>query len=155
MQSRESNKMVDIVDRKTRSRMMSKIKGKNTKPEVAVRQYLHRKGYRFRLHRKDLPGNPDIVLPSRMIAIFVHGCFWHRHRGCKKTTTPSTNRAFWERKFKDNVNRDERNTQALQKLGWAVMVIWECEVNDQGLETIAAKVESIPQKMKMSSTKRT
>ncbi|SOB56978.1 XorII very short patch repair endonuclease [Pseudodesulfovibrio profundus] len=134
---------------------MSKIKGKNTKPEVAVRQYLHRKGYRFRLHRKDLPGNPDIVLPSRMIAIFVHGCFWHRHRGCKKTTTPSTNRAFWERKFKDNVNRDERNTQALQKLGWAVMVIWECEVNDQGLETIAAKVESIPQKMKMSSTKRT
>lgn len=126
--------------------MMSKIKGKNTKPEVSVRQYLHRKGYRFRLHRKDLPGSPDIVLPSRMIAIFVHGCFWHRHRGCKKTTTPSTNRSFWERKFEDNVNRDERNTQALQKLGWTVMVIWECEINEQSLETIAAKIESIPKR---------
>lgn len=125
---------------------MSKIKGKNTKPEVSVRQYLHRKGYRFRLHRKDLPGSPDIVLPSRMIAIFVHGCFWHRHRGCKKTTTPSTNRSFWERKFEDNVNRDERNTQALQKLGWTVMVIWECEINEQSLETIAAKIESIPKR---------
>lgn len=80
----ESNKMTDMVDRKTRSRMMSKIKGKNTKPEIAVRQYLHRKGYRFRLHRKDLPGSPDIVLPSRMIAIFVHGCYWHRLMGAIK-----------------------------------------------------------------------
>lgn len=120
--------MADIVDRVTRSRMMSGIRGRNTRPEMAVRRHLHAAGFRFRLHRKDLPGKPDIVLPRHKVAIFVHGCFWHRHEGCPKATTPSSNIEFWQKKFVDNVARDARDRAALESLGWRVLVVWECEL---------------------------
>lgn len=129
--------MADIVDLKTRSRMMSGIKGKNTKPEMLVRRHLHRKGLRFRLHRKDLPGKPDLIFPGRMVALFVHGCFWHRHEGCPKATTPSTNRRFWEKKFSGNVSRDKRVKDELEQLGWKVLVIWECQLSTEKLDELA------------------
>lgn len=122
--------MADIVDRSTRSRMMSGIRAKNTKPERAVRSYLHSKGFRFRLHQTRLPGKPDIVLPKYRVAIQVHGCFWHRHDGCRYAYKPSSNRAFWERKFLENVRRDARTTKALRALGWKVVVIWECQASE-------------------------
>src|SRR4051812_7398106 len=102
----EAAKSMDIVDRTTRSRMMSGIRNKNTRPEIAIRQALHAAGYRFRLHRRDLPGSPDIVLPRHRIAVFVHGCFWHRHLGCRFATSPKTNQDFWNTKFAANVARD-------------------------------------------------
>lgn len=107
---------------------MSRIKSKDTAPEMRVRSALHRAGYRFRLHVKDLPGKPDIVLPKYKTVIFVHGCFWHRHKGCSNATMPSTNQAFWKEKFKRNVERDKREQAELNKLGWKVLVVWECEV---------------------------
>lgn len=107
---------------------MSRIKGKNTRPERIVRSLLHRMGYRFRLHGKDLPGRPDIVLPKYRAVIFVHGCFWHRHRRCRNCTTPTNNRVFWVKKLEGNVARDRVNARALRKLGWKVVVVWECEV---------------------------
>jgi DNA mismatch endonuclease (patch repair protein) len=107
---------------------MSRITGRDTAPERALRSALHRAGLRFRLHRRDLPGRPDIVLPSRRLAIFVHGCFWHRHEGCRFTTTPTTNAEFWQRKFASNTTRDAANVAALEALGWRVIVAWECEV---------------------------
>ena len=107
---------------------MSRIRSKNTKPELIVRSLLHRMGFRFRVNRKDLPGTPDIVLPKYKTVIFVHGCYWHRHPGCKGATTPSTRREFWEKKFRDNVDRDSRNQRDLRKAGWKVIVLWECEV---------------------------
>jgi DNA mismatch endonuclease (patch repair protein) len=119
--------MTDIVDRRTRSRMMSGIRGKNTKPERVVRSCLHRMGYRFRLNRKDLPGRPDIVLPKYMTVVFVHGCFWHRHPGCKYAYRTKSNVLFWKKKFRENVARDRRNESALRKQGWHVIVVWECE----------------------------
>ncbi|NNJ14574.1 DNA mismatch endonuclease Vsr [Pseudomonas putida CSV86] len=119
---------MDIVDTATRSRMMAGIKGRNTKPEVFVRRFLHANGYRFRLHRRDLPGSPDIVLPKFMTCIFIHGCFWHRHPGCRYATVPKTNADFWEKKFGSNVERDMRNKAALEEAGWSVLIIWECEI---------------------------
>ena len=119
---------MDRISPEQRSKNMSAIKGKNTKPEVMVRQLLHRLGYRFRLHRKDLPGSPDIILPKYKTAIFVNGCFWHRHTDCKYASTPNTNRDFWEIKFSENVERDKRNYAALRTLGWKVLIIWECEI---------------------------
>ena len=110
-----------------RSRNMSAIKSKNTKPEIAVRKILHSMGYRFRLHRKDLPGSPDIVLPKYKIVIFVHGCFWHRHKDCKYSTTPKTRREFWENKFKANLKRDLEIQEKIKNLDWRSVVIWECE----------------------------
>lgn len=118
---------MDIVDKATRSRMMAGIGGRNTKPEVLIRRALHGAGFRFRLHRRDLPGSPDIVLPKHRVAIQVHGCFWHRHANCQFTTFPSTNAEFWRKKFRDNVQRDSRKKRALQRLGWKVYTIWECE----------------------------
>ena len=112
-----------------RSKNMSAIKSKNTKPEIAVRKILHSMGYRFRLHRKDLPGSPDIVLPKYKIVIFVHGCFWHRHENCKYASTPKTRKEFWENKFNKNIKRDKKNFKELKKLNWKVLVIWECELN--------------------------
>jgi len=109
---------------------MSHIKGKNTKPELAVRSILHRHGYRFRLHRKDLPGNPDIVLPKHKTVIFVHGCYWHRHGGCRFAYTPKSRVEFWTKKFKENVKRDRKNLAALEGLGWKISVIWECELRN-------------------------
>ena len=107
---------------------MSRIKGKNTRPEILVRSILHRLGFRFRLHAKNLPGRPDIVLPKYKTVIFVHGCFWHRHRGCKNCTTPTNRREFWITKLEGNAARDKLHRKALQKLGWRTLVIWECDV---------------------------
>ena len=109
---------------------MSRIRSGDTKPEIVVRSLLHRMGYRFRLHRRDLPGKPDIVLPKHRTVIFVHGCFWHRHRGCKRCTTPSTNQDYWLEKLKGNAERDRKNKRLLKKLGWKVGIVWECETND-------------------------
>ena len=111
-----------------RSRNMSAIKSKNTKPEIAVRKLLHSLGYRFRLHRKDLPGSPDIVLPKYKTVIFVHGCFWHRHENCKYATTPKTRKEFWEKKFRENINRDNLNQANLSLKGWKIIIIWECQL---------------------------
>lgn len=122
------HEIVDAPPTVFRSALMGKVKGRNTRPEVKVRRAIHSSGFRFRLHRKDLPGRPDIVLPRHQLVIFVHGCFWHRHAGCKMTTTPKTRRAFWEEKFAANVLRDQRNIDDLKKLGWRVATIWECEV---------------------------
>ena len=122
------------MDRHTpeqRHRNMAAVKGKNTKPEIAVRKLLHKLGYRFRLHRKDLPGKPDIVLPKYKTVIFIHGCFWHRHAGCKYASTPSSNTVFWEKKFEENVARDRKNIEKLETLGWKVITIWGCEVNEE------------------------
>lgn len=108
---------------------MARIGSKDTKPELAVRKLLHGLGYRYRLHRRDLPGTPDICFPGRRKAIFVHGCFWHRH-GCRRTTTPSTRAAYWQQKFDRNVVRDRRALTDLDELGWETLVVWECEVAD-------------------------
>ena len=114
-----------------RSRNMSAIKSKNTKPEIKVREILHSMGYRFRLHRKDLPGSPDIVLPKYKTVIFVHGCFWHRHENCKYASTPKTRQEFWEAKFRENINRDKLNQENLSSKGWKIIIVWECEIKDK------------------------
>lgn len=118
--------VADIVDSKTRSRMMSGVRGKNTKPEVLVRKALTLKGYRYRLHSKDLPGQPDIVMPERRIAIFVHGCFWHQHEGCRLAKMPSTRPEFWAAKLGANVARDRNAVSRLIDQGWRVLQVWEC-----------------------------
>jgi len=117
-----------------RSRNMSAIKSKNTKPEIAVRKLLHSMGFRFRLYRKDLPGSPDIVLPKYKTVIFVHGCFWHRHENCKYASTPKTRQEFWEAKFRENINRDKLNQENLSSKGWKIIVVWECEINDKDFD---------------------
>lgn len=118
------------MSKEERSRMMSRIRGKDTRPEKQVRSLLHGMGYRFRLHRKDLPGHPDIVLPKYRTVILVHGCFWHRHRGCKYAYQPKSRVGFWRKKFRENVERDKRNMKALGDLGWNVVVVWECELSE-------------------------
>ncbi len=119
---------MDTLTSERRSWNMSRIRGENTKPELAVRSVLHRMGYRFRLSNKTLPGKPDIVLPKYRAVIFVHGCFWHRHQGCKYTYTPKSRLDFWEQKFEGNIMRDENNLSLLQKEGWLPIVVWECEI---------------------------
>lgn len=119
---------MDRVSKECRSYIMKCVPQKNTKPEIRLRQLLHRAGFRFRLHRKDLPGRPDLVLPKLGVAIFVHGCYWHRHPNCVKATVPASNRAFWRKKFQDNVNRDARTKSQLEVLGWRVIIVWECEI---------------------------
>lgn len=119
---------MDIVTREQRSRMMSGIKGKNTKPELLLRSALHAQGFRFRIQRKDLPGKPDIVLPKYKTIIFVHGCFWHRHPGCKYAYTPKSNVEFWTNKLEGNVTRDRLTEQTLEEMGWRVLIVWECEI---------------------------
>ncbi|WP_219847778.1 very short patch repair endonuclease [Burkholderia multivorans] len=128
--------MVDVVDKETRRRMMSGIRAKNTKPEMLVRKVLFAAGYRFRLHRRDLPGVPDVVLPSHKVAIFVHGCFWHRHAGCGFATSPTTNAAFWHAKLSGNVERDTRAIEALKEAGWRVLVVWECATKGKSAEAV-------------------
>jgi len=123
--------MTDIVNSKRRSELMAGIRSRDTAPELAVRRAAHRMGLRFRLHRKDLPGRPDLVFPKHRLAVFVHGCFWHRHEGCKISHIPKTRTAYWKEKFERNVARDKRNQQALQALGWRVIVVWECEAADR------------------------
>ncbi|TCN22837.1 T/G mismatch-specific endonuclease [Sinorhizobium americanum] len=114
-----------------RSALMAKIKGKNTRPEIAVRRELHALGARFRLHRRDLPGRPDIVMPARKLAVFVHGCFWHRHENCRMASDPKTRQEFWAAKFNDNIARDKRNLSDLESLGWEVRIIWECQTRQR------------------------
>jgi DNA mismatch endonuclease (patch repair protein) len=120
----------DKLTPQRRSWNMSRIKGKDTKPELIVRSLLHKMGYRFRLHVTDLPGRPDIVLPKYKTVIFVHGCFWHQHKGCKKSTTPTNRREFWAAKLEGNAARDKRHRGALEKLGWRCLVVWECQLPD-------------------------
>lgn len=122
--------MADVVDKATRSRMMSGIQGKNTKPELLVRKYLHGRGLRFRLHAKELPGKPDLVFPKYKAVVFVHGCFWHQHLGCKYATRPQTRTEFWNHKLSENVKRDSYQMAALKGLGWRVFVVWECELQE-------------------------
>lgn len=107
---------------------MSRIKGKNTTPEILLRKHLHKAGYRFRLHAFNLPGKPDIVLKKYKTVIFVHGCFWHRHKNCPNTTTPKTNIAFWSAKFRKTVERDRAKQVELEKIGWQVITVWECQI---------------------------
>ena len=125
--------MVDIVSRRRRSEIMARIGPRDTAPELAVRRIAHQLGFRFRLHRKDLPGCPDLVFPRHRVAAFVHGCFWHRHPGCKYCYTPKTRLPFWTEKFTKNVARDKRNRKELRALGWRVLTIWECEVGNERL----------------------
>ena len=113
-----------------RSALMARVRGKHSKPEIIVRRAAHGLGYRFRLHCRNLPGTPDLVFPRLRKAILVHGCFWHRHRGCHRTTTPKTRAAYWQDRFDDNVQRDKRICKRLKAEGWDVLVVWECETFD-------------------------
>jgi DNA mismatch endonuclease (patch repair protein) len=121
---------MDIVDKARRSAMMAGIRGKDTGPELMVRRAAHALGYRFRLHRRDLPGSPDLVFPARKKVIFVHGCYWHRHDGCRYATVPKSNSEFWAEKFEKNMARDRRVLEELAGLDWDAMVVWECETRD-------------------------
>ena len=121
-----------------RSRNMSAIKSKNTKPEIKVRKLLHSMGYRFRLHSKDLPGSPDIVIPKYKTVIFVHGCFWHRHENCKYASTPKTRKEFWNKKFTENKKRDSEIQEKIKILDWRSVVIWECETKN--IENLRDKI---------------
>lgn len=122
--------MADIVSPARRSVMMGGIRAKGTKPELTVRGAAHRLGYRFRLHVRGLPGSPDLVFPRRKLALFVHGCFWHRHKRCRYSYNPKSNVEFWKGKFKTNVARDRRVRGELEAMGWRVAIIWECETLD-------------------------
>lgn len=124
--------MTDSVDAQTRSRVMSKIRGKNTRPEMVVRRLVFSLGLRYRLHRRDLPGTPDMVFAKRRKVIFVHGCYWHRHAGCKFARLPKSHLDFWLPKLQSNVERDARNIIALEQSGWRVLTLWECELSDIG-----------------------
>ena len=130
--------MTDSLSRERRSWNMSRIRSKNTRPELVVRSLLHRMGYRFRLHQKGMPGRPDIVLPKYQTVVFVHGCYWHRHPGCRFAYTPKSREEFWQHKFRKNVARDKANRTDLAALGWNVVIVWECETRE--LDVLARKV---------------
>ena len=122
--------MTDKLTPARRSANMARIRSKNMKPEMVVRSAAHRLGYRFRLHRQDLPGKPDLVFPSRRAVIFVHGCFWHLHRGCREGRIPDSRQDYWRPKLTGNVKRDKQNRKKLVEMGWRVLTIWECEIAD-------------------------
>nr|WP_319776211.1 very short patch repair endonuclease [uncultured Sphaerochaeta sp.] len=132
--------MTDIYSKIKRSKIMSKISGKNTKPEIIIRKIAHKLGHRFRLHRKDLPGKPDIVFPKYKKVIFVNGCFWHGHKNCSRSTLPITRKKFWQEKIGANKRRDKRNKAALTKLGWSYLVIWQCEIKNSTFSKIENKI---------------
>jgi len=121
---------MDILTAQQRSELMSRIRAKDTRPELLVRSVVHRLGFRFRLHVRNLPGRPDIVLPKYGTVVFVHGCFWHQHRGCNLAYVPKTRVRFWRTKFASNVERDQRDVAALRRLGWRVITVWECETDN-------------------------
>ena len=121
---------MDIISPARRSQLMSRIRGADTRRELIVRRLVHSLGYRFRLHRRDLPGSPDLAFPSRRKVVFVHGCFWHRHSGCRLAYTPKSNREFWVKKFATNRVRDRRAIRQLRAAGWDALIVWECEVDD-------------------------
>lgn len=135
--------MTDIVSPERRSEMMRRIRSEGTSPELTVRRYLHALGYRYRLHAKDLPGSPDIVFRSRRLAIFVHGCYWHRHPDCRLAYTPKSRTEFWEDKFRANVRRDRRTAAQLEELGWRILVVWECDVRAGRLDWIIDAIEEV------------
>lgn len=130
---------MDVFKKGKRSWIMSRVKGVDTAPERIVRSFIHKMGFRFRLHRKDLPGDPDIVLPRHRKIIFVHGCFWHGHRNCPRAKKPTTNIAFWNKKIDTNVARDKINLRTLRKLDWDVLTIWQCELRN--MARLTARVE--------------
>jgi DNA mismatch endonuclease (patch repair protein) len=135
--------VTDIVDKKTRSRMMAGIRAKDTKPEMALRRLLHARGFRYKLHDKKVPGRPDLVFPKYKAVIFVHGCFWHRHELCRYATIPSTRQEFWLRKFEANVSRDIEVQAKLSASGWRVAVVWECALRkNKQLEAVAEVVSA-------------
>lgn len=142
--------MVDVVDAATRSRMMAGIRSKNTKPEIQVRRYLHAQGFRFRLHDKNLPGKPDLVLPKWKAAIFVHGCFWHWHE-CRYFKLPQTNTEFWRVKLSANKLRDEASCTQLGALGWRVFIVYECALRDDAEKSLESLVASISGDTKLTS----
>jgi|GEM_PF-249191 len=128
--------MIDTLSRKQRSKAMSKVRGADTKPEWILRCGLHGLGFRYRLRNTHLPGRPDLVFPKYRAVIFVHGCYWHRHAGCKDASTPKSNVAFWTRKFAENVERDRRTELEIAERGWRLMVVWECELIERTVETV-------------------
>ncbi|MEP0708846.1 MAG: DNA mismatch endonuclease Vsr [Parvibaculum sp.] len=130
--------MVDRLTPKRRSWLMSRVRGRDTTPEMAVRRVAHALGYRFRLHRRDLPGSPDLVFTRFRAVVFVHGCFWHHHRNCPKATIPKTRTDFWREKFRVNRQRDKRVLRKLAQLGWRPLVVWECETKDR--EALASRL---------------
>jgi len=131
--------MTDVFSQEERSWIMSRVKGRDTKPEILVRSFIFRMGFRFRIHRSDLPGTPDIVLPRHSMVIFVHGCFWHGHKHCPRSKRPTTNKNFWNEKLDGNIKRDERYRRVLRQMGWKVLIIWECETKNP--EKLLRKLE--------------
>jgi DNA mismatch endonuclease (patch repair protein) len=129
---------VDTFSPEKRSDIMRRVRSTDTMPERKVRSLLHKLGYRFRIHRLDLPGKPDIVLPKRSAVVFVHGCFWHRHQGCPHATTPTSRQEYWLPKFRRTIDRDWKNQEELQRRGWNVIVVWECETKD--MQKLAAQL---------------
>ncbi len=135
--------MSDSLTAQKRSWNMSRIKGKDTKPEIIVRKYLFSEGFRFRKNDKRYPGKPDIILPRYKTAIFVHGCFWHRHNGCKMATMPKSNTDFWTEKFNKNIYNDQKHVAELTQMGWRVIIIWECEIKNNFNETMRRIISEI------------
>lgn len=133
-------KIMDRLTPEARSRLMSRVKGKDTKPEMAVRSYLHARGLRYRLHDRSLPGKPDLVFKSRKVIVFVHGCFWHGHSGCKKASTPKTREDFWRSKIETNAVRDRRSIRQLRASGWHVFIVWECRINERRLARLFRQI---------------
>ena len=137
--------MADVHDKKTRSYNMSRVKGKDTKPEMVVRRFLHAEGFRYRLHVKDLPGKPDLVFPKYKTVVFIHGCFWHGHEGCKYFVVPKTNTQWWQDKIEGTKQRDDKNYQKLREAGWNVIVLFECELKkeqiDQRLSSLVGELK--------------
>lgn len=132
---------MDHLSAERRSWLMSRIRSKDTSPELRVRRLAHRLGLRFRLHRKDLPGSPDLTFPRHRVIILVHGCFWHRHAGCRRATSPKSRIEYWEAKFQRTIDRDRETVDALETLGWKVVIIWECETVREN--ELAARLENI------------
>jgi DNA mismatch endonuclease, patch repair protein len=150
--------MVDSLTPEQRSERMSRIRSSNTKPEINLRRALHHLGFRFRLHGRKLPGKPDIILPKHKAVVFVHGCFWHRHGGCKVATVPKSNTDFWLAKFARNVERDARVSQRLQEDGWRVFVAWECEADtpkkaELTANELAGLILDKPEKPRLSASR--
>lgn len=131
--------MVDTVDKATRSRIMARVRGKNTKPEMTVRRLIFSLGYRYRLHGKNLPGKPDLVFAGRHKVVFVHGCFWHRHKGCPLARLPKSRGEFWIPKLQANSERDQQNLKLLHEMGWETLTVWECELKD--LDALADRIK--------------
>lgn len=146
--------MVDHVSAKKRSEIMATVSSQGSGPEMLVRRAAHKLGLRFRIHRRDLPGRPDLVFSRSKIAVFVHGCYWHRHVGCKKATTPKSNVDFWTNKFISNVERDQRAEASLRELGWTVRIVWQCELPDMEAAERWVGIHLLPQPLSQTTSLR-